>query len=510
MPFVCVFNRSIWLFATLFPLVLARPAAARDLYAAPTARADADGTRPRPLSLEAAIARAQAGDRVKITAGTYTVAAPIDVRPGVAVEGDDPKNRPVLNATFGSEDSDAIHIDDFTHIAEFGGLIQIFYADWALNRGIFNVDKAQNNAFRHLILDGGRYTQRPGSDFGAAAGIRIRTANDAQDFRKPGHPIEGNCTVSHSVFRNIRGAGVLFCGGQGHAAHHCAFVSCGYGEGDTQGGDPNHASSGALTSEMAQNCAYHHNTFVSSKRPEGFGIKVGGHYNKSIKIYENDFRLYDTQAYHQGDPNFDIEVISNYHTDIEIYQNTFRGVISLVLGDPKQRVFWVHDNRWRDVNGNNGNGYDWGIELGTSHCLIENNTFQGSGRFITDFGSDNVDITLSRNTIVGASALIDLNGAYRNLTVVGNTITLGESETVEGYEKIPSSLFRYGYRAGSKDWLVKDNTIVGPKRKDGAATAFLNVHRGAKAPTAVRLINNRLVRIDVNRSDPGPDKEAHP
>ena len=414
--------------------------------------------------------------------------------------------RPVLQAAFGSEDADAVHIDDFTQIPSLGGTIQIFYetqGGWKINRGIFNVDRADKNVFRNLILDGGRYTQRPGADFGVSAGIRIRTAHWSENPAIPGHPQEGNCTVTNSVFRNIRGAGVLLTGGEGHTVDHCTFSACGYGEGDTKGGSSWDASSGALTFQMVQNVAFHHNKFTSARRAEGFGIKLGGNYNRTIKVHDNDFHLCDTQAYRDGDPNFDMEFISNSHTDIDIYKNTFRGTISLVLGDASRRVFWVHENRWLDVNGVKSNpknkGRDWAIELGASNCLIENNYFQGTGVFIIDFGADNANVTVRHNLLKGTAALADINGAYKNFKIIDNRVYLGREEIVENYETIPSSFLRHGYKSGSDNWLIQNNLIAAPP---GEVHNFLTIHRGATVPTNLTVTGNRFQNIILNVSGP--------
>ncbi|MBC7808743.1 MAG: hypothetical protein H7145_21625 [Akkermansiaceae bacterium] len=475
-------------------------------------------------SLKNAVSSAQSvGDRVLIPPGEYFIDSALDVRPGVTVEGTDAGDRPRLYPTFTATDDEAVQISNFTSYSEYGGTIQLFYAnnqprnipnpdgnntlrpgwDRSLNAGLFNVDKGTStdqNVFRNLVINGRRRTN--GGDRSAPAGIIVRSAPYYKSQDNPGEgPAGGNTLIENIEFLEFRGAAVFFNGGKDHEVRNSSFRNNGFGEGVLLDlGTNNDASSGAITYQFVYDSSFHNNTFFTDRLAEGFGIKQGGAYNRDIDIYENDFDLYDSQAYNgsgqnsgsngvanDGAPNFDLEIFGGF-SEVRIVNNVFRHVISLVGGGgPGGYAVEVKgNNRWYDVN-----GLLHGIELRSDNTLIDGNEFNGSGAFIKEFGGEKNGCTITNNRIFGAGSFINFNGLGRDFFIAYNTVRLGESEltTFSGPDPVfeTSTIFRIS-GSGSNNWYVQDNRFEAPA---GFSRPFLI----GNYPTSFNEFGNTLIDI---------------
>jgi hypothetical protein len=389
-----------------------------------------------PYDIATAVGQAQAGDVINVAPGTYNVPVPLDVAPGVTIQGTSGSNRPYFLALFGASNDEARIIDRFDNTGPPDNRsFQIFYdpnrvpdgqegayvvnGGYAYNRGIFNVRGAYNNTFRNLELDGNRFNLNPGTDFGASAGIRTFAGSVNSSPDQAGVPPGGNILIDSCVFRNVRGAGVLLFGGNNDHVTNSFFYDCGFAEGSLYTSAD--ASSGALTVENVRNSLFDNNQFFSTILAAGFGIKLGYFYNRNNTVQNNTFSLYGAQPYEgRQDPNFAIEATSD-EDSTSLIGNTFNNSISIVanVSSAANRLY-VYNNNFT----NNSNRYAYGVELGAFNVEFDSNLVSGGNTFIQNFGGDYYDDYFHNNVVDSVNSFISgFDGFYRQ-RIYNNTVYL--------------------------------------------------------------------------------------
>ncbi len=411
-------------------------------------------------ALVAAVRNGAEGPTIEIAAGTFELAAPLELKPGMTLKGAG-RDKTIITHVAGWKPSTTTLPDP--EMTTKGMDTQAYL--------IRLQDKTANITISDMTLRG---PQLHGAIYGWD---------------------NANVHLHHLRIQDTLWTGIRTFSMKGAKIHDCEFIDAGgrweRGEPGLKGG----ITGGAIFAIWLEDSEISHNRFVRTqmgKADEFYGIK--GRQGKRCRIHHNTIEV-----------NFSIEFPFENDEDVEIDHNVCHGTISIPkhAGGPvpkSGRTFHIHHNWMRD---------SYAIEFVRNGVEIDHNLFdfdtqKDHGNLISGFGNAAAPGPASfHNNLVSnpGRGVIWINEVFNNLEVRNNHIITRTTLT-------PRTEGLFGFNPGGdfKTITIRDNVI----ECQGRARPLLR----SKESYGAVIRNNQLTHVsDTNlygnlRTDQRPGLEA--
>jgi Chitobiase/beta-hexosaminidase C-terminal domain/F5/8 type C domain/Protein of unknown function (DUF1565) len=414
------------------------------------------GAQAAPLrTLAYACARAQAGDTIRLSAGTFQETLQCVAKSGVRIMGNgrDGANKTIVIAPLAwnfTADNTTDKPEGYSVLLSNVQNVTVDQVEFRGNankaNGAIRVVNSNNTLLRDLAIYDYRYT-----------GLNI-----SGEDKSPSSRIDAqNIYLENSGYEWLPGVSTQF---------------------------PSGGSVGNLGISNVDDSVF---AFVSIKTTSrrGYGAKVGN-LKRSRFIY-SQFEMFPEQSWNGGGPgNFDMELFGS-HEKVELAHNKFRQTVSLI-SFPNENYesipysVHVHHNDFRL------GPYAYALETEGSKFVVDHNWFANTWTAMQRFGEPpetatalSRNVTVFNNVVDGLdSRLVGLKGRVESLRVFNNTAYLGPGGIAQNY------LITVGSSNRSSRWLVGNNVIVGSANKPADSRYFVTAYQTDEAPRDVLFSNN--------------------
>jgi ribosomal protein S13 len=426
------------------------------LYVSPTGvDAPAGSTIAAPLrTLAYACTRAQAGDTIRLSAGTFQETAQCAARSGVRIMGNGRSgpDRTIVIAplawdftadnTTNKPEGYSIRINNVNDVT----IDQLeFRGNARKANGALLVTNSNRVQLRDLAIHDYRYT-----------GLNLSSSSrvDAQ-----------NIHIEDSGYEWLPGVSAQF---------------------------PSGGSVGNLGIHDVDDSVFAHFTIKTNEK-YGYGVKAGNVTRTRLNHF--DYNMFPYQSWNGGGPgNFDMELFGS-HDRVEIAYNNFTQTVSLISFPPSNyasvdHTIHVHHNSFDQRVG------AYGIETVGDKLIIDHNWFSKTWTAMQHFGDSNAlvrKLTAFNNVVDGLdSRLLGLKGRVEELRLFNNTAYLGPGGIDQNY------LITVGNTVNSSRWMIGNNVVVGSTNKPLNARFFVTSYQTGEAPRDILFSHN--LRKDISSS----------
>jgi Chitobiase/beta-hexosaminidase C-terminal domain/F5/8 type C domain len=418
------------------------------LYVSPSGTdSPSNGTQAAPLrTLAYACTRAQAGDAIRMSAGSFQETAQCVAKTGVRIMGNgrEGANKTVVIAPLAwdfTADNTTDKPEGYSVLVSGVQNVTVDQIEFRGNankaNGAIRVLNSSNIMLRDLAIHDYRFT---------GLGVYSSSRVDAQ-----------NILIENSGYEWLPGVSTEF---------------------------PSGGSVGNLGLSDVDDSVLAHFTIRTTAK-HGYGVKAGNVTRTRFNHFAYD--MFPYQSWNGGGPgNFDMELFGS-HDRVEIAYNNFTQTVSLISFPPSNyasidHTIHVHHNRFDQRVG------AYGIETVGDKLIIDHNWFSGSWTAMQHYGDSNSLVrkfTAFNNVVDGLdSRLVGLKGRVEELRVFNNTAYLGPNGINQNY------LVTVGSTANASRWMIGNNIVVGSPNKPTDARRLVVSYQTDEAPRDVLFTHN--------------------
>lgn len=422
----------------------------------PTGSDSGDGSTGNPWrTIKYAVSRVAAnqGHIIRIAAGTFIENGPIDVPPGVSIEGAG-IDQTIIKAN-----------SSFYYNPGTPG----FATDKFLFSFKSNSVVAGNQTIKNFTIDGdGKKVH---------GGIYVNNRN--------------NIVVENIKIQYVNFSGLWFWGVSNSAIKGLKLKDCAWGSAGW--------CSGALQIANGSNVDI---SEFDIDEGRGYGIKnLGQNQNSAfpnIKLHDGRVSVAPAGAWNNGSaPNITIEFWGSSFGGTEIYNCYLDNHVSLVTYPVVQRTtpLKIYNNVF-DILGPRAKGNGYGLELSVYDVEIYNNWFNGGSTPMVNWGDHQFENwNIHHNTIYGVSSgyptamVVSYKGGLKNVNIYNNTAEMTGSATVNFIE------FNNG--GVGENINIKNNLIINSNSSYAwYPNRFISLEKGSSVKN-LQVTNNLLYKLPI-------------